>query len=214
MFTGLILELGEVVSVQKKGGSSTLSLKADKAASDTGIGDSIAVNGVCLTVVGKNKNILSFDISNETLGSTNLGTLKSRERINLEASLSPNSKIGGHFVTGHIDATGTIRSKTNFGDMLKFEIAVPKNVMRFIVEKGSIALDGVSLTVVDLLKDGLTVVIIPHTAELTTFGFKNVGDTLNVEADILGKYVAKFLEKDVNSDAGLMSALTKGGFTA
>lgn len=213
MFTGLIIEMGEITSVKMRSGGAVLSLKAPEAASSAKLGDSISVNGVCLTVIEKNSDLLSFDLSDETLRSTNLGRLKRGDRVNLEMSLSPDSKIGGHFVTGHVDAVGTMRSKVNIGDMLKIEISAPAKVMNFIVEKGSVAVDGTSLTVVDVLSDGFTVVIIPHTAELTTIGFKGTGDTVNIETDILGKYVAKFLNKDEGKDSGLMKALTEGGYT-
>lgn len=220
MFTGLIIEMGEITSVKMRSGGAVLSLKAPEAASSAKLGDSISVNGVCLTVIEKNFDLLaessirlSFDLSDETLRSTNLGRLKRGDRVNLEMSLSPDSKIGGHFVTGHVDAVGTMRSKVNIGDMLKIEISAPAKVMNFIVEKGSVAVDGISLTVVDVLSDGFTVVIIPHTAKLTTIGFKGTGDTVNIETDILGKYVAKFLNKDEGKDSGLMKALTEGGYT-
>lgn len=212
MFTGLIVEMGEITSVKMRSGGAVLSLKAPEAASSAKLGDSISVNGVCLTVIEKNSDLLSFDLSDETLRSTNLGRLKRGDRVNLEMSLSPDSKIGGHFVTGHVDAVGTMRSKVNIGDMLKIEISAPQKVMNFIVEKGSVAVDGISLTVVDVLSDGFTVVIIPHTAKLTTIGFKGTGDTVNIETDILGKYVAKFLNKDEGKDSGLMKALTEGGY--
>lgn len=213
MFTGLIIEMGEITSVKMRSGGAVLSLKAREAASSAKLGDSISVNGVCLTVIEKNSDLLSFDLSDETLRSTNLGRLKRGDRVNLEMSLSPDSKIGGHFVTGHVDAVGTMRSKVNIGDMLKIEISAPQKVMNFIVEKGSVAVDGISLTVVDVLSDGFTVVIIPHTAKLTTIGFKGTGDTVNIETDILGKYVARFLNKDEGKDSGLMKALTEGGYT-
>ncbi|MBA3060341.1 MAG: riboflavin synthase [Nitrospirota bacterium] len=212
MFTGLIIEMGEITSVKMRSGGAVLSLKAREAASSAKLGDSISVNGVCLTAIEKNSDLLSFDLSDETLRSTNLGRLKRRDRVNLEMSLSPDSKIGGHFVTGHVDAVGTMRSKVNIGDMLKIEISAPQKVMNFIIEKGSVAVDGISLTVVDVLNDGFTVVIIPHTAKLTTIGFKGTGDTVNIETDILGKYVAKFLNKDEGKDSGLMKALTEGGY--
>ncbi len=212
MFTGLIIEMGEITSVKMRSGGAVLSLKAPEAASSAKLGDSISVNGVCLTVIEKNSDLLSFDLSDETLRSTNLGRLKRGDRVNLEMSLSPDSKIGGHFVTGHVDAVGTMRSKVNIGDMLKIEISAPQKVMNFIVEKGSVAVDGISLTVVDVLSDGFTVVIIPHTAKLTTIGFKGTGDTVNIETDILGKYVAKFLNKAKGKDSGLMKALTEGGY--
>lgn len=211
MFTGLILEMGEITSIKRRSGGAILSLKANEAASAAEVGDSISVNGVCLTVVGKNNNLLSFDLSDETLRSTNLGSLKTGDGINLEPSLRPDSKIGGHFVTGHVDAAGKICSKVNIGDMLKFKIEAPANVINFLVEKGSVAVDGISLTVVDVLREGFTVVIIPHTARLTTIGFKGVGDTVNIEVDILGKYVAKFLNKQ-DKDSGLMKTLMEGGY--
>ena len=212
MFTGLILETGEITSVKRRSGGAVLSLRADESASTANPGDSISVNGVCLTVISKNNNMLSFDLSDETLQSTNLGSLKTGSRINLEPSLRPDSKIGGHFVTGHVDAVGSIRSKVNMGDMLKVGIEAPEKVTRFLVEKGSVAVDGISLTVVDVLSNGFTIVIIPHTAKLTTIGFKGVGDTVNLESDILGKYVAKFLNKDADKDTGFMKTLMKGGY--
>jgi len=212
LFTGLIIEMGEIVSVKMRSGGAVLSLKADEAASDAKLGDSIAVNGVCLTVIEKSANALSFDLSDETLHSTNLGKLKRGDKVNLEASLSPDSKIGGHFVTGHVDAVGSIRSKVKTGDMLKIEISAPQKIMNFLVEKGSVAVDGISLTVVDVLGDGFTIVIIPHTAKLTTIGFKGTGDTVNIEADILGKYVAKFLNKDRGKDTGFMNTLMSEGY--
>ena len=215
MFTGLIIEMGEITSVKMRSGGAVLSLKAQEAASSAKLGDSISVNGVCLTVteLQTQNSELFFDLSDETLRSTNLGRLKKGDRVNLEMSLSPDSKIGGHFVTGHVDAVGTMRSKVNVGDMLKVEIGAPAKVMNFIVEKGSVAVDGISLTVVDVLNDGFTVVIIPHTAKLTTIGFKSTGDTVNIEADILGKYVAKFLNKDRGKDSGLMNTLMSEGYT-
>ena len=213
MFTGLILEMGEISSFKKRSGGAILSLKANEVASTAKKGDSISVNGVCLTVVSKNNNTLSFDLSEETLRCTNLGSLKTGNIANLEPSLRPDSKIGGHFVTGHVDAAGRIRSKVNIGDMMKVEIEAPSNVINFLVEKGSVAVDGISLTIVDILKDGFTVVIIPHTAKLTTIGFKGPGDTVNIEVDILGKYVARFLNRDGNRDSRFMKTLMEEGYT-
>jgi riboflavin synthase len=212
LFTGLILEMGEILSFKKRSGGAILSLKANEVASTAKKGDSISVNGVCLTVVNKNNNTLSFDLSEETLRSTNLGSIKTGDIVNLEPSLSPDSKIGGHFVTGHVDAAGRIRSKVNIGDMMKVEIEAPANIINFLVEKGSVAVDGISLTVVDILKDMFTVVIIPHTAKLTTIGFKCPGDTVNIEVDILGKYVARFLNRDKNRDSRFMKTLMEEGY--
>ncbi|MDA8338502.1 MAG: riboflavin synthase [Nitrospiraceae bacterium] len=219
MFTGLIIEFGEIVSLEKKTESARLSLRANEVVKDAALGDSIAINGVCLTAVNIEKDILYFDVSFETLRSTNLGNLKRGDRVNLEPSLRPNSKIGGHFVTGHVEDIGKIRSKTPLGNAVRIEIETQDNVLRYLVEKGSVAVDGISLTVVDVLKDAFSVVIIPHTAKLTTIGFKNVGDTVNLEPDILGKYVAKFLAgsqqsavSSQNKDKELLSALKQSGF--
>jgi riboflavin synthase len=221
MFTGLIIELGEVVSLEKKIESARMSIKASGVVKDATPGDSIAVNGVCLTVTKllTHNSELFFDVSYETLKSTNLGNLKRGDRVNLEPSLKLNSKVGGHFVTGHVEDIGKIRSKTPSGNALRIEIETPDNVLRYLVEKGSVAVDGISLTVVDVLKDAFSVVIIPHTAKMTTIGFKNVGDTVNLEPDILGKYVAKFLTGSQQSavssqdkDKELLSALKQSGF--
>jgi len=205
--------MGEILSFKKRSGGAILSLKANEVASTAKKGDSISVNGVCLTVVNKNNDTLSFDLSEETLRSTNLGSLKTGDIVNLEPSLSPDSKIGGHFVTGHVDAAGRIRSKVNIGNMMKVEIEAPANTINFLVEKGSVAVDGISFTVVDILKDVFTIVIIPHTAKFTTIGFKNTGDTVNIEVDILGKYVARFLNRDGNKDSRFMKTLMEEGYS-
>jgi riboflavin synthase len=212
VFTGLIIEMGEIVSSQKRSGSMMLSLKSKTTSSAAQNGDSISVNGVCLTVVNKNNNILTFDLSKETITSTNLGMLKAGDKVNLEPSLSPISKIGGHFVTGHVDGIGRICLKENIGDMMKIGIEAPQKIMKFFVEKGSVAVDGISLTIVDIFNDSFTIVIIPHTAKYTTIGSKTLGDTVNIEADIIGKYVVKFLNRDENKDIRLMKTLTDEGY--
>jgi len=216
VFTGLIIELGTVVSLRRKGSGAFLTLSADTLSKDASIGDSIAINGVCLTVVAREGSMLSFDLSDETVRSTNLGLLKQGDRVNLEPSLRSDGRLGGHFVTGHVDAVGKIRSKTVVGDSIKVVIDSPVEVAGLLVEKGSVAVDGISLTVVNAARDGFSVVIIPHTARVTTIGFKNAGDTVNLEADIVGKYVAKFLrgermEKE-RSDAQFVSSLKASGY--
>jgi riboflavin synthase len=210
MFTGLIVELGEVVSLERKAENASLSIKCTKTAADARVGDSISVNGVCLTAVDIKGSIIFFDVSYETLKATNLGGLKKPDRLNIEPSLRADSKLGGHFVTGHIDGVGRIKSKRMTGNAIRIEIESPPEILKYLVDKGSAAVDGVSLTVVEVLKDSFSVVIIPHTASITTIGFKNTGDTVNLEADILGKYVAKFL--NINSDSSLLSALKKSGY--
>lgn len=210
MFTGLIVELGEFISLEKKAGNAILSLKCNTILGDVAIGDSISINGVCLTVVKISGNILSFDVSYETLKTSNLGELKKSDKVNIEPSLTPNSKMGGHFVTGHVDSIGRIRSKRVSGNVVRIEIEAPPEILKFTVQKGSIAIDGISLTVVDIYEDSFSIVIIPHTAKMTTIGLKNQGETVNLEGDILGKYVAKFL--NINTDSSLLSVLKKSGF--
>lgn len=214
MFTGLIRELGKITSLQKFGGGGVLSLKAHGVSSDAKVGDSVSVNGVCLTVVNVKDSELSFDLSGETLRSSNLGELMPADLVNIEPSLTAETKIGGHFVTGHVDAVGSIRSKLMLGDMTKIEIQAPANIIDYLVRKGSVAVDGISLTVVDILKDGFTVVIIPHTAKVTTLGFKGSGDNVNIETDILGKYVVKFLKKDIKDkrDMKFFQTLQEEGY--
>lgn len=210
MFTGIVVEMGEVIATRRKGNILQLYIRAKETVKDTKIGDSVSVNGVCLTVVEIKNGIMGFDLSDETLRSTNLGQLKIGDYVNLEPSLRANSKLGGHFVLGHVDGIGTIKSKTTTGDTFKIEVEAPEYIMDFLVSKGSVALDGVSLTVVDILKNSFTVVIIPHTARLTTLGFKGPGSTVNIEVDIIGKYIAKFVAKD--SKRTLTTTLLEEGY--
>jgi riboflavin synthase len=212
LFTGLIVEMGEVASLTQKGNSARLSLYAKALAPDAVLGDSISVNGTCLTVVEIKGNVLSFDLSDETLRSTNIGRLKIKDRVNLEPALRMDAKMGGHFVTGHIDGVGRMQSKTVTGDVCKIVIETEGRLAEFLVEKGSVAVDGISLTVVEVFKDRFSVVIIPHTASLTTIGVKVPGDEVNIEVDILGKYVSKFLSK--GKDAGFMETLLREGFAS
>lgn len=217
MFTGIILELGEVTSLGRKPSGASLSVSAHTLAQDAALGDSIAINGSCLTVVNRQGDILAFDLSDETLRSTNLGQLKPGDRVNLEPSLRADGKLGGHFVTGHVDAVGRIRSKNLMGDTFEITIEAPEKITGLLVEKGSIALDGISLTVVDVFGDSFSVVIIPHTARFTTIGFKSAGSTVNLEADIIGKYVARFLDRKapsgkMSNDKSLMKSLIESGY--
>jgi riboflavin synthase len=204
--------MGDVVSLAKKGNGARLSLDARILSRDAKLGDSIAINGTCLTVVEIKGNVLAFDLSDETLKSSNLGELKAHDRVNLEPALRLDDRLGGHFVTGHIDGAGRIRSKALEGEVYKVVIETEPWIAEYLVEKGSVAVDGISLTVVDVLRDGFSLVIIPHTARLTTIGFKGPGDRVNVEVDILGKYVSRFLKKEKGKDANLMSALKASGF--
>ena len=212
MFTGIVVEMGEIVALDRKGGVTRLLLSAKEIVKDAKIGDSISINGTCLTVTEITGSAMRFDLSDETVRSTNLGSLKAGDHVNLEPSLRLESKLGGHFVSGHVDDIGRIRSKAKMGDAFKIEIEAPEKILHFLVEKGSVAVDGISLTVVDILKSSFTIVIIPHTAQLTTIGFKGPGDTVNIEVDIIGKYVAKFLSKGMDRDARFMKILTEEGY--
>lgn len=210
MFTGLVLGLGAVMAITRRNGGARLSVDAGSLPVDAAVGDSISVNGTCLTVVEIRGSVLAFDLSDETLLSSNLGQLRVRDRVNLEPSLRPNTKMGGHFVTGHIDGVGKIQSKTLTGEVYTIVIGVDRKITGYLVEKGSVAVDGISLTVVDVMRESFSIVIIPHTALMTTIGSKTTGDTVNVEVDILGKYVAKFLGRTKDTD--LMQALVREGF--
>ncbi len=204
--------MGQVVSLIKKENSARLSLYAKTLAPGTALGDSISVNGTCLTVVEIKGSVLSFDLSGETLRSTDIGRLRIKDNVNLEPALRLDAKLGGHFVTGHIDGVGKIQSKTLTGDVFNIVIGTEGRLADFLVEKGSVAVDGISLTVVEVFKDRFSVVIIPHTANLTTIGVKVPGDEVNIEVDILGKYVSKFLSK--GRDQGFMETLLREGFAS
>lgn len=212
MFTGLITEKGEVVSLRKSASGAVLTLRAGEVARGAEIGDSISVDGACLTVTEARGPELSFDLSGETLKSTTLGGLKAGDMVNLEPPLRADGKLGGHFVTGHVDAVGRIRAKAGEGETVKIEVEAPPPVMDLLVPKGSVAVDGMSLTVVDVLAESFTVVIIPHTAQVTTIGAKAAGAAVNLEADIIGKYVMRFLKRGETADKGLVKALERGGF--
>ena len=189
MFTGIIEELGEVRSIIRKGNITLISVKADAVLTDTKIGDSISVNGACLTVVKKDGPILSFEAMPETLKITDLGMLNISDKVNLERSLKIGDRLSGHFVTGHIDCMGIIRKKNYIAGNLAFEITVAMQFMKNVLPKGSICVDGISLTVANKKSNTFTVYIIPHTLKNTTLGFKGLSKQVNVEFDILAKKI-------------------------
>ncbi|MDP2939372.1 MAG: riboflavin synthase [Candidatus Omnitrophota bacterium] len=194
MFTGIIEELGKIVRIENLKGNRLLTIGAQKVIDLTKIGDSIAVNGVCLTVVKiENKN-LSFEVIPETLDKTNLKFLKVSDSVNLERSLKFNERIGGHLLSGHIDTVGIIRKKSFTLGGYKFEIALDKDFLPFIVNKGSVAIDGISLTAANIKGNTFSVYIIPHTLKVTTLGFKGPSSYVNIEVDMLGKYVLSLLK--------------------
>lgn len=191
MFTGIIEEVGVVKEINKTGAGALLRIKTEKIYSDVKIGDSVSVNGACLSATEINGNILGFDVIPETLKRTSLIDLKTNDLVNLERSVRSDARIGGHFITGHIDYKARINDLVKKSEGAGFKISLPKEFSKFVVEKGSVALDGVSLTIAALSKEDFTVYLIPHTLKNTIFYRKKKGDFINVETDIIGKYVAR-----------------------
>ncbi|PIU40838.1 MAG: riboflavin synthase [Candidatus Omnitrophica bacterium CG07_land_8_20_14_0_80_42_15] len=191
MFTGIVEEIGKVVKIEKRSVSFRFSIERPVAFSDIKLGDSLSINGVCLTVAKFDKKSLSFDVIKESLKKTSIGILKSGDKVNLERAIEAGGRFGGHFVTGHIDYSSEIKSMEREGISKKWEVALPKEYKRYIVPKGSVAVDGVSLTVAEVSNDSFIIYLIPHTLEKTTLGLKKKKDTINIEFDMLGKYVAQ-----------------------
>ncbi len=192
MFTGIVEEIGTVKKIVR-GQKAYLEIQADKIFSDIHIGDSIAVNGVCLTVTSFSGKVFTADVMNETFSRSSLGSLKTGSHVNLERAMSANGRFGGHIVSGHIDGTGKIANIKKDGNAVWYKISAGENIIKYTVEKGSIAIDGISLTVARVEKDNFSVSIIPHTSEETILSEKKLGDTVNLENDIIGKYVERFL---------------------
>lgn len=194
MFTGIIEELGTVKSLVQASQSGKITVTCRRVLEGTRLGDSIAVNGVCLTVVKLGSSEFEADVMPETLNKSSLGTLQIGSRVNLERALTLSSHLGGHLVQGHIDGVGSILEIKSVGIAHVYRIKAPAELMKYIVAKGSIAIDGISLTVVDIDKDSFSVSLIPHTNMVTTLGIKNPGDRVNLETDILGRYVERLLQ--------------------
>lgn len=218
MFTGLVEELGRVKSMTRGARSVRLTVGAKAIMADVKLGDSIAVNGTCLTVVDFGDGWFTADVMPETVERTAMAGLKSGDAVNLERTLRVGDRLGGHIVSGHIDGVGVIRSKETNDNAVIVRIEAPAAVMRYIVEKGSVAIDGISLTVVAAGPDWFTVSLIPHTAAVTTLSFKGVGSPVNLEADVIGKYVEKLLglapPQGSGGKRGLSAEfLTEHGFT-
>ncbi len=191
MFTGIIEEMGVVKEVIMTRQGSRVSILAKTVLEGLKVGDSVTVNGVCLTVVGFDRTELKADISPETVKVTTMGLLKAGDPVNLERAMRLGDRLGGHLVTGHVDAIGTIRARVQEADALRLMIEAPREVLRYCVPKGSITVDGISLTLNEVTDRGFRVTIIPHTAQVTTLGVKLVGDAMNLEADLIGKYVER-----------------------
>ena len=195
MFTGLVEGQGEIIRVEKKGNKALIGIKPEFPWEEKKLGESISVNGVCLTAAAWMGNTFSVDVSEETLGRSDLGQLKNGDRVNLERALRLSDRLGGHWVTGHIDGVGRILQKERQGDFLLLKISSPESLRPFIVEKGSITVDGISLTVNRMGEGDFDLTIIPHTAARTTLDRKQIGEEVNLETDLIGKYVFQFLSR-------------------
>ena len=196
MFTGIIEEIGSVTNSSLIGGSGELRIGAALILEGCKLGDSIAVNGVCLTVTKMTDREIAFDVSVETLRRSNLGNLKRGDRVNLERALAADGRFGGHMVSGHIDGTGTLNDRRREGNAIIFTFNAPPAIIRYLIEKGSIAIDGISLTIFALTKDNFSVAVIPLSLEQTTLDKKNIGATVNLENDLVAKYIEKLLQPD------------------
>lgn len=208
MFTGIIEEIGEVQAIQRGAKSARLTIKGAVVLQDAGIGDSIAVNGVCLTVTGISGQSFTADVMAESIRRTALGALTVGSRVNLERAMAANGRFGGHIVSGHIDGTGTIREMKREDNAVWVTVDADAGILRYIIEKGSIAIDGISLTVAYVDDTCFKVSLIPHTARETTLLSKAAGDRVNLENDVIGKYVEKLIRTaDVPDKAAAGSGL-------
>ena len=194
MFTGIVEEMGEILQIERGSESAVLHIRCKRVLENTKIGDSIAVNGVCLTVTSMSGDSYTADVMAETMSRSSLGTLKRGSRVNLERAMAADGRFGGHIVAGHIDGTGKVSKISRDETAVWYTIAASPEILRYIVEKGSITIDGISLTVATVTNRDLSVSIIPHTQQNTVLADRRIGDMVNLETDIIGKYVEKLLQ--------------------
>jgi riboflavin synthase len=214
VFTGIIEELGTVRKINQGNNSCQITIAAQKVLGDVKLGDSIAINGVCLTVTRFDREEFEADMMAETLAKTSLKDLVSGQRVNLERAVSLGDRMGGHLVQGHVDGVGKLVEQQNIGIARIIRISAADELLKYMVAKGSVAIDGISLTVVEVLADSFTVSIIPHTAGMTTLGFKKPGDIVNLETDIIGRYVEKLLKRSEGENKCSLTSefLAENGF--
>jgi riboflavin synthase len=209
MFTGIIEHLGKVTQIKKQADSAVIVVDIAQMSKDVNSGDSIAINGACLTVTHIKGSEVSFDVSTETLSKTTIGELKTSDRVNVESSLRIGDKLGGHFVTGHVDGVGAINRKESETGQCTMWFSVSKELANMMIKKGSVAVDGISLTIVDLEEKTFSVALIPYTLEETSLGFKKVGQKVNIETDMLGKWVKRILVTDDKAVSGITEEMLK-----
>ncbi len=195
MFTGIVEAVGKIAALESRGELTCLEIEAPSITEGVKLGDSIAINGACLTVTAGEGGTLAFEAVQETLDKTNLGDLREGSRVNLERAMRSDGRLDGHIVQGHVDGVGRVQELRREGDDVRLFVACGPEVASYLVDKGSVTVDGVSLTVVEARDDGFDVALIPHTLQVTTLGERRPGDRVNLEADILGKYVKRYLEK-------------------
>lgn len=214
MFTGIIEDLGAVQKIKRHGQTLVLTIHSEKICEDLKVGDSIAVNGVCLTVTEFSDDIFYVDVMPETFNSTSLTSLHDGSPVNLERAMAANGRFGGHLVSGHVDASGKIARKERHENAIYIDISYPQEYQHLLLQKGSVAIDGISLTIFGLNENFLTVSIIPHTAKETVLGYKSQGDIVNLEFDLVGKYLYSFFTKEEKGPKKELTAefLKENGF--
>tara|TARA_B110000438_G_scaffold301518_1_gene356617 strand:+ start:243 stop:899 length:657 start_codon:yes stop_codon:yes gene_type:complete len=200
MFTGIVEELGNISKIKKTDTGKKFTITAKSIMDDLKVGDSVSVNGVCLTVTTYDKSSFNLDLVKETLKKSNLGDLKKGNSVNLERAITLSTRLGGHILQGHVETVGVIMDKVPSGDGTTLSVGIDPGFMRYCISKGSIALDGVSLTIASMSENIIKIALIPHTLEMTTLGLKDVGDSLNIETDIIGKYIERLMSFEDEDD--------------
>ncbi|MCP5004784.1 MAG: riboflavin synthase [Planctomycetes bacterium] len=203
MFTGIIEHLGTVRQIKRHADSATVIVDMGTLSTDVGIGDSVAINGACLTATQIRNREVCFDVSDETLRKTTIGELRVSDRVNVERSLKIGDKLGGHFVSGHVDGAGVISKKQTVRGYCNLVVSVAEDLTGMMIKKGSVSIDGISLTIVDLEDKLFSVAVVPHTLDATTLGIQKVGQRVNIETDMFGKWVKKILTTPENHSPGI-----------
>jgi riboflavin synthase len=209
MFTGIVEELGNISQIKNTDTGKQFTITAKAIMDDLKVGDSVSVNGVCLTVTTYDESSFNLDLVKETLKKSNLGDLKKGNSVNLERAITLSTRLGGHIIQGHVETVGVIMDKVPSGDGATLSVGIDPGFMRYCISKGSIALDGVSLTIASMSENIIKIALIPHTLEMTTLGLKDVGDSLNIETDIIGKYIERLMSFE-DEDDQMEELLLKG----